>query len=118
MEQANCFELTSRGERRRIKGVNPTVAEIAHEQITAEPAKAFRSQCQTPGRIEFIRGRNAPNQIAGQVVGIDETVPRSRHVVFSVFVLKCVCYVKSAADVLNSERCKPGGKIWIGEVPR
>src|SRR5258706_13117482 len=105
MEQANCFELTSRGDRRRIKSVNPTIAEIAHQQITAEPAKAFGSQRQTPGRIEFTCRRDTSNEIAGQVVGIDETVPRSRHVVFSVFVLKCVSYLKSTVNVLNSEGC-------------
>ena len=74
MKQANSFEFTIRSQRIWIKRVNATVSEIAHEQIATKPAKACGRQCQPLRRIEFTRGRDALNQVAVQVISVDETI--------------------------------------------
>src|SRR4029453_10942327 len=117
MKQANSFEFTIRRQRIWIKRMNATVSKIAHEQIATKPAKAPGCQCQPPGRIEFTRGRDALNQVAVQIISVDETIPRSRYVVFRVRVLKRVSYVQSVANRLNPKWGKACRKIWIGEVP-
>src|ERR1043166_6719538 len=67
--------------------------------------------------MEFTRGRDASIQVAVQVISVDETIPRSRYVVFRILILKRVSYVESAANVLKSKRGKACRKIWIREVP-
>src|SRR4029450_10152158 len=103
MKQANSFEFTLRSLRSWIKRMNATVSEIAHEQIATKPAKVLGCQCQPPGRIEFTRGRDALNQVAVQIISVDETIPRSRYVVFRVRVLKRVSYVDTVANCLDSQ---------------
>src|SRR5438034_11661550 len=117
MHQSNSFEFTSRSERIWIKRMNAAVSEIAHEKIATKPAKALGCECQSPRRIEFTRGGDALNEVALQVIGVDETIPRSRNVVFRVLILKGVGNVESAVSVLNSERGKAGSTIWMGESP-
>src|SRR5437870_8722742 len=97
--------------------MNASIAKVADEQVAAEPSKIRRRQSEAPGRIEFTRRGNATNQVAGRVERIDETVSWARHIVFLVFILKRVGHIDSAADVLNSERRKSCGKVWIRESP-
>src|SRR5215470_2407275 len=42
MHQTDGFKFTSRSKLVRIEGMNTSVTEVAHEQVTAEPAKVRR----------------------------------------------------------------------------
>ena len=42
MQQTDGFEFTSLSKLVRVEGMNTSVTEVAHEQVTAEPAKVRR----------------------------------------------------------------------------
>ncbi|WAK01251.1 hypothetical protein LZ558_15645 [Methylobacter sp. YRD-M1] len=48
------FQLADKLPGRQIKGINPAIAEIAHQKMVAEFAKACRNQGHPPGRVQFL----------------------------------------------------------------
>jgi hypothetical protein len=72
----------------RVEYIDPTVAEIAHQDIPAEAAEGQRGPCNAPGRVQRATRGKALKQMAVGVEDIDKAVALTGDIdIFAAFCL-------------------------------
>ena len=54
------------------EGVDLAVAEVADQEVAAEPAEVRRCESEAPRRIQLAAGRDAPEEVAAHVEDVHE----------------------------------------------
>jgi hypothetical protein len=91
------------------------IAEIADQDVAAEPAEAGGRASDAPGRVEDAAGSEAPQQLAVGAEYVDEAVARASDDVVLVGILPCVGHEQVAIDIGDAERREARGYPWIGK---
>src|SRR5262249_24843628 len=96
-------ELTEKSAVPRLVSEEVAVPVVADEEVAAEWTEVRRSQDEPPGRVERALGSEAPEQVAANVVYVDETLPLAGNLLVPVFSLMGVGDNKPVVDVLDVE---------------
>src|SRR6478609_5012827 len=94
LEAGGCF----------LVGVDLAVAEVPDEQIAGIAAERGRRCRETPGRVELAVLRSSCQQVAGEIVGVDEAAAFAGDLVMLLGVLLRVRDEDARADRLDPER--------------
>src|SRR5919109_645970 len=102
---------------REVEGIDPPIAEVAHEQAITEAAEVRRGQREAPGRIQRAAGCEALDKAPVGIEDVDQAKPFARHVIFLVLILLGISDVEIAIEVADAKRGKPRLKIRIRKGP-
>ena len=94
------------------------IPEITDQQAAAERSEAGGSDCQPPRRIQVSLGDEPGLEHAICIEDVDETVPRTSHVIVLGAILPGIRHVQIAPDQRNIERRESAREIRIGESSR
>src|SRR5262249_2863943 len=83
------------------------IAEVADENVAAEPAKRKGCPHEAPWRVQRAARREAPQQMAVGVENVDKAIARARHVVMLELILQRVGDEEITVDVLDTEGREP-----------
>src|SRR5205807_8276499 len=79
------------------------VAEVAHDQVAAEPSETRGGERQAPRRVQLAVLRNADEQIPIRVEGVDEAEALAVELISRARALLRVRHEDSRSDRLNPE---------------
>src|SRR2546425_3784637 len=99
----------------RLEDVDPAVAEVADEQVTARLAEVGRGHGETPRRIQLPVLRHACEQRTTGPVLVDNAEPVAVDLVLSVGVLLGIRDEDVAVHVLDPERRVPLRELRVDE---
>src|SRR6187431_3366221 len=105
--------MTARLERLEVEGVDPSVAEVADQQVAAEPAELCWCEREPPGRVERTAGRHAGEKRPRGIEHAHDAEAGAGHLLFRLLVLLAIGHKDAAVDVLDAERRVPARKLWV-----
>ena len=88
---------------RLLVRVHLAVAEVAHDQVAAEPSEARGGERQAPRRVQLAVLRHADEQIPIRVEGVDEAEALAVELISRARALLRVRHEDSRSDRLNPE---------------
>ncbi len=100
-----------------VERVDRAVPKISHQQVPSKGAPSGGRDRDTPGRIQRAIRYQPAQQIAVEVVHVDNAIPGPRHIQELGRILLRIGYVELPVQRPDVERGESGWQIWIGESP-
>src|SRR5262249_38303709 len=104
----------------RIKGIDPAIAEVAHQEISGQIAEAGRCDGQAPRRIQptasdqsHLSARKPRGAV--QIEHVHKAMALTGHVIMPIGVLFGISDIELAVKKLNIKRSIAGWKVWVSE---